>query len=55
MGYALADHRAAGFWTEILDPGLVDKKTWYRETWKRAVDPMVISYLLHDAMVDPAL
>ena len=29
------------------------KKIWDRETWKRAVDPMVISYLLHDAMVKP--
>ena len=45
--------RAGGFWTEVLDPGLVDKKIWDRETWKRAVDPMVISYLLHDAMVKP--
>ncbi len=45
--------RSAGFWTEILDPALVDKKTWDRQTWKRAVDPMVISYLLQDSVMDP--
>jgi hypothetical protein len=46
--------RSGGFWTEILDPGLKDKNTWDSDTWKRAVDPMVLSYLLHDSVTVPS-
>ena len=38
---------------EILDPTLHDKTTWDRMTRKRAIDPMVLSYLLGDAMSEP--
>jgi hypothetical protein len=42
--------RSAGLWTEILDPALEDKATWDRDTWKHAIDPMVISYVLEDIL-----
>jgi hypothetical protein len=51
IGRPLVDEarHSAGFWTEVLDPGLANR-IWDRETWKRASDPMVLSYLLRDAM-----